>query len=234
MEKGIFVTGCDTGVGKTVIAGALAAAIKAQGLHVGVMKPVSTGSKQIDGKFVSDDARYLKEIIDSKDELDLINPISLEPPLAPTLAARKAGITIKHEKIWCAYRELQSRYDFLVVEGIGGLLVPVDEHLLVANMASKMDLPIVIVCRQYLGAINHTLLTVECAKGRDLRVKGIIINMLINGKEFVSEIEKYSPSPILGTIPFKNNISVADGTFGDIVQYCRQELNISLLMKKGI
>ncbi|MDR4505589.1 MAG: dethiobiotin synthase [Candidatus Scalindua sp.] len=234
MEKGIFITGCDTGVGKTVIAGALAAAIKAQGINVGVMKPISTGTRGIDGKFVSDDARYLKNIVDSKDEADLINPIRFAPPLAPTLAARTTGIKIKLDKVWSAFQELHRRHDFLVVEGIGGLMVPIDDHLFVADMASKMDLPIIIVCKHYLGAINHTLLTVECAKVRNLRIKGVIFNMLNNEKEFVTEIEKYSLLPNLGTIPFHKNISVADCTFGDIVEYFRQKMNIPMIMKKGI
>lgn len=233
MEKGIFITGSDTDVGKTVVAGALAAAIKAQGMNVGVMKPVSTGVKKFDGQLISDDARYLKEIVGSKDEEDLINPIRLEPPLAPTLAARQTGTNIKLEKVWSAFQELLSRHDFLVVEGIGGLLVPIDEHLLVADMASKMDLPIVIVCKHCLGAINHTLLTVECAKGRNLRIKGIIVNMLNNGEAFVTEIEKHTLLPILGTIPFYKNISVADCAFGDIVHYFQQEMNIARIMKRG-
>ncbi|MCP5005634.1 MAG: dethiobiotin synthase [Planctomycetes bacterium] len=232
MEKGIFITGIDTGVGKTVIAGALAAAIKAQGLNVGVMKPLSTGARKIDRKFISDDARYLKEIVDSKDEVDTINPIRLEPPLSPTMAARKTGITIKTDKIWSAFQELQSKHDFLVVEGIGGLLVPIDENILVADMASKMDLPIVIVCKHYLGAINHTLLTVECAKSRKLRIKGIIINMLNNGEEFVAEIEKYSCVPIIGTIQFNENISVANCNYGGTIEYFRQEMDIPYIMKK--
>ncbi|GJQ59924.1 MAG: dethiobiotin synthase [Candidatus Scalindua sp. AMX11] len=234
MEKGIFVTGSDTGVGKTVIAGALAATMKAQGLNVGVMKPVSTGARKIGEKFVSEDARYLKEIAGSVDELDLINPIRLEPPLAPTLAARKTGITIKLEKVWSAFKELQSRHDFLVVEGIGGLMVPIDEDHFVADMASKMDLPIVIVCKYYLGAINHTLLTVECAKSRNLRIKGLIINMLDKENEVVTEIEKFSHFPVLGTIPPNKNISVANCTFGNIVEYFKQEINILRIIKKGI
>ncbi len=234
MEKGIFITGIDTGVGKTVIAGALAAAIKAQGFNVGVMKPLSTGTRNIDRKSISGDGRYLKEIVESKDKADTINPIRLEPPLPPTIAARKTGITIKTDKIWSAFQELQSKHDFLVVEGIGGLMVPIDENILVADMASKMDLPIVIVCKHYLGAINHTLLTVECAKSRKLRIKGIIINMLNNGEEFVAEIEKYSCVPVIGTIPFNENISVANCNSGGTIEYFRQEMDLPYIMKKTL
>jgi dethiobiotin synthetase len=232
MEKGVFVTGSDTGVGKTVIAGAIAAAIKAHGLNVGVMKPVASGAKEIGGKLVSEDAVYLKKIIDSTDDDDLVNPILLKPPLAPTIAASKTGVTIDIDKIWKAYEELTNKHDFVVVEGIGGLMVPIDDTLFVADLVRKMDLPLVIVSRDYLGTINHTLLTVEYARSRNLRIKGIVINMLKNDDDFVREIEKYSSVPILGTIPLKENVCVEDCVYGDIVEHFRREINISNIMRK--
>jgi dethiobiotin synthetase len=232
MEKGVFVTGSDTGVGKTVIAGAIAAAMKAHGLDVGVMKPVASGAKEIKGKLVSEDAVYLKKIIDSTDDDDLVNPIRLKQPIAPTIAASKAGVPIDIDKIWKAYEELTNKHDFVVVEGIGGLMVPIDETMLVADMVRKMDLALVIVSRDYLGTINHTLLTVEYARSKKLRIKGIVINMLKNEDDFVREIEKYSSVPILGTIPFKENVSVENCVYGDIVEYFRREINISKIMRK--
>ena len=114
MEKGVFVTGIGTGVGKTVIAGAIAAAIKAHGLDVGVMKPVATGAKEIDGKLISEDAVYLKKIIDGTDDDDLVNPTRLKPALAPTMAASKTGIPIDLDKIWKAYDELTDKHGFVV------------------------------------------------------------------------------------------------------------------------
>ena len=234
MEKGVFVTGIDTGVGKTVVAGAIAAVIKAQGMDVGVMKPISTGARIIEGKLFSEDATYLKKIIDSTDDDELVNPIRLEPAAAPNLAASESGINIDLDKIWTAFNELSNKHDFIVIEGIGGLMVPVDEKLLVADMALKMDLALVIACKHNLGAINHTLLTVECAKKRNLRVKGIIINMLNDCKEFVEEIEKFSSAPILGTIPLKKDVSVENCTFGDIVEHFRRNINMSRIMRKEV
>ena len=232
MEKGVFVTGSDTGVGKTVIAGAIAAAIKAHGLDVGVMKPVASGAKKIEGKLVSEDAVYLKKIIDSTDDDDLVNPVRLEPSIAPTMAASKSGVPIDIDKIWKAYEALTNKHDFVVVEGIGGLMVPIDDTIFVADLVRKMDLALVIVSSDYLGAINHTLLTVEYARSRNIRIKGIVINMLKNGDDFVREIEKYSSVPILGTIPFKEEVSVEDCIFGDIVDYFRREINISKIMRR--
>ena len=232
MEKGVFVTGCDTGVGKTVIAGAIAASMKAHGLDVGVMKPIASGAKEIGDKLVSEDAVYLKKIIDSTDDDDLVSPIRLKPPIAPTIAAVKSGVTIDIDKVWKAYEVLSNRHDFVVVEGIGGLMVPVDDTLFVADLVRKMDLPLVIVGSDYLGTINHTLLTVEYAKSRKIRIKGIIINMLKGDDGFVREIEKYSSVPILGTIPFKENVSVENCVYGDIVEDLRREINISKIMRK--
>jgi dethiobiotin synthetase len=232
MEKGVFVTGSDTGVGKTVIAGAIAAAIKAHGLDVGVMKPVASGAKEIEGKLVSEDAVYLKKIIDSTDDDALVNPILLKPPIAPTIAASKTGVPIDIDKIWKAYEELTNKHDFVVVEGIGGLMVPIDDTLFVADLVRKMDLALVIVSRDYLGAINHTLLTLEYAKSRNIRIKGIVINMLKNGDDFVREIEKHSSAPVLGTIPILENVSVEDCVYGGIVEYFLREINISKIMRK--
>ena len=232
MEKGVFVTGCDTGVGKTVIAGAIAASMKAHGLDVGVMKPVASGAKEIENKLVSEDAVYLKRIIDSTDDDALVNPILLKPPIAPTIAASKAGILIDIDKILKAYEALTNKHDFVVVEGVGGLMVPIDDNLFVADLARKMDLALVIVTVDYLGAINHTLLTIEYARSRNLRIKGIVINMLKNGDDLVREIEKYSSVPILGTIPFKENVSVEDCIYGDIVEDFRREIDIPKIMRK--
>ncbi len=232
MEKGVFVTGIGTGVGKTVIAGAIAASMKAHGLDIGVMKPVASGAKEIDGRLVSEDAMYLKKIIDSTDDDELVSPILLKPPIAPTIAASKIGVPIDINKILKAYEELTNRHDFVVVEGVGGLMVPIDDTLFVADLVRKMDLSLVIVSSDYLGTINHTLLTVEYAKSRNIRIKGIVINMLKDGDDFIKEIEKYSSIPILGTIPFNENVSVENCVFGDSVEYFHREINISKIMRK--
>ncbi len=231
MEKGVFVTGSDTGVGKTVIAGAIAAVIKTQGLGTGVMKPIATGAKTIGGKLVSEDAGFLKKIIDSTDEDDIVNPIRLKPALAPTIAASESDVSIDLDKIWDAYEVLNGKHDFVVVEGIGGLMVPISDTLFVADMVRKIDLALVIVSKHCLGAMNHTLLTLEYAKSKNIRIKGIIINMLKDDDGFVREIRKYSSAPILGTIPFDENVSVENCVYGDIVECFRKEVNISKLMR---
>ena len=118
MTKGYFITGTDTGVGKTLVAGGLAALYKNKGLNVGVMKPVATGCKRVNNTLVSDDAVFLKISAEVEDEYELINPVSLEQPLAPTVAARLSNTKIDSDKINTAFDTLCERHEYMIVEGI--------------------------------------------------------------------------------------------------------------------
>ena len=212
MSKGYFITGTDTGVGKTLVAGGLAALHRSRGLNVGVMKPVATGCKRINNRLVSDDAVFLKLSAEVEDEYELINPVSLEQPLAPTVAARLSNTKIDTDKINTAYDTLCERHEYMIVEGIGGLLVPIDEYYFVVDMAEEMELPVIVVCRPTLGTINHTLLTVSYARQHGLDVKGIIVNEstencdTIVKKTNTDEIKRLTSLPILGTIPFHKKL----------------------------
>src|SRR4051812_47299506 len=119
-----LVTGTDTGIGKTLVAGGLAAAFARRGRAVGVMKPFATGARTLRGRLVSDDARFLRKAAGVDDSLDLINPICLKPPLAPAMAADVAKKVIDLGKVWAAWRTLTRRHSPMIVEGVGGLLVP--------------------------------------------------------------------------------------------------------------
>ena len=214
MCKGFFVTGTDTGVGKTVIAGGLAAMLKSQGLDVGVMKPVATGGKEIDGRIISEDAAFLMNMIDCQDPYDLVNPVCLAPALAPTVAARLSNKVIDMETVWKSFETLRAKHEFMIIEGIGGLLVPLSENFYVVDMAKRMNLPLIIVSRSGLGTINHTLLTISCALNKGLKIEGIIINNPdetcagVAEKTNPSEIERCSGIPILGVIPYDKEIDV--------------------------
>ncbi len=212
MTKGYFITGTDTGVGKTLVAGGLAALYKKQGLNVGVMKPVATGCKRVNNRLISDDAVFLKSLSEAEDEYELINPVSLEQPLAPTVAARLSNTKIDTDKINTAFDTLCERHEYMIVEGIGGLLVPIDEYYFVVDMAEEMELPVIVVCRPTLGTINHTLLTVSYARQHGLEVKGIIVNEsteqcdAILKKTNTDEIKRLTELPIIGTIPFDKRL----------------------------
>src|SRR5262247_1970348 len=155
MMRSFLVTGTDTGVGKTLVAGGIAAALARRGIDVGVMKPFATGAIRVGGRLVSEDAQFLKKAAGVDDPLDLINPSCLQPPLAPAMAARIAKKPIDLDKVWAAWRTLKARHSTMIVEGVGGLLVPLVTGFTVADLARRWNLPLVIVTRPTLGTINH-------------------------------------------------------------------------------
>ena len=137
--NGIFITGTGTEIGKTVVAGGFAASLKQAGVQVGVMKPISTGDAV--------DAQFLRHAAQVDDPLKLINPIHLRYPLAPSVSARLEGKQIDLSTIAAAFSKLKQKYDFLVVEGVGGIAVPLKDDFLVAHLISQLKLPILIVAR---------------------------------------------------------------------------------------
>jgi dethiobiotin synthetase len=170
--SGIFVTGTDTGAGKTLVACALVRGLRSLGLDVGVMKPVETGV----GAAGPRDALALREAAGVDDPLELVCPFALALPAAPTVAAAAEGRRIDLEVIRRAFATLASRHGCVVVEGAGGLLVPVSDGASMADLARELGLPLLVVARASLGTINHTLLTLEAARTRGLRVAGVVIS----------------------------------------------------------
>jgi len=170
--RGLFVTGTDTGVGKTLVACALVRGLRARGLDVGVMKPVETGVG--DGGPL--DARALREAAGVHDPLELVCPFALALPAAPTVAAAAEGRAIDLDAIRRAFATLAARHECMVVEGAGGLLVPLVGVASMADLAGELGLPLLVVARASLGTINHTLLTLEIARARALRLAGVVIS----------------------------------------------------------
>ena len=209
---GIFITGTDTEIGKTVVAGGLAAAFKAAGIDVGVMKPIASGGIQHKGRIVSEDAIFLKHAAQVDDALDLINPICLRHPLAPSVAAEIEGASIDLRQIDEAFAELCQRHEFIVVEGVGGIAVPICEEMFVADMAQRFQLPLLIVARPNLGTINHTVLTVEFARSYNLEICGIVLNGSQEESKGLAEatnpkeLARLTHLPILGTVPFDERL----------------------------
>ena len=161
-----------------MIAGGLAAALKASDVDVGVMKPIASGGVAREEHIVSEDAIFLKGAAQVDDDLDLINPICLQHPLAPSVAAEIEGVSIDLRQIDVAFDQLCRKHEFIIVEGIGGIAVPICADLLVADLAGRFQLPLLIVARPDLGTINHTLLTVAFARSFNLRPCGIVLNGL--------------------------------------------------------
>jgi len=211
-SAGIFITGTDTEIGKTVVAGGLAAALKAAGINVGVMKPIASGGVEHKGHIVSEDAIFLQHAAQVDDALDLINPICLRHPLAPSMAAEIEGASIDLRQIDKAFAELCQRHEFIVVEGVGGIAVPICEEILVADMAQRFQLPLLIVARPDLGTINHTVLTVEFARSYNLEVCGIVLNASQEESKGLAEetnpkeLARLTHLPILGIAPFDERL----------------------------
>ena len=170
--RGLFVTGTDTGVGKTVVACALARALRARGLDVGVMKPIETGV----GPGGPEDALALLRAAGSKAPLERICPQRFALAAAPTVAADAEGRAVDLDAIHDAYRATCEEHDFVLVEGAGGLLVPLTPDVTMADLAADLGLPVLIVARATLGTINHTALTLEVCRARKLPVVGVVIS----------------------------------------------------------
>ena len=173
--RGVFITGTDTGVGKTFVARGIAGMLQARGLRVGVMKPVETGCTNGDALHPADGAA-LRAAARSVAALTTICPYRFETPVAPDVAARLAGTRIDPAVILGAYRTIEASHDVILVEGAGGLLVPIVDRYTMADLARDMALPILLVVDSKLGAINHALLTLECARGRDLSTAAYVLN----------------------------------------------------------
>lgn len=172
--KGLFVTGTDTGVGKTLVSAALALFLRQRGIDVGVMKPAETGIA--DPARPGPDAELLRWAAGSADAPDLVSPCRLRLPLAPAVAAEKEGRPVDFSGLVEAARTLSARHDYLLVEGAGGLMVPLAGGLLMADLARELAFPLLVVCRPGLGTINHTLLTVFAARSIGIPVAGLLIN----------------------------------------------------------
>jgi dethiobiotin synthetase len=170
--RGLFVTGTDTGVGKTFVACALARGLRAAGIGVGVMKPIETGVPPTG----PEDARALQSAAGVEDPLELICPARFSLPASPEAAAQAERRSISRADLRKAFEFLARRHEFMLVEGAGGLLVPLDPHHDMADLARELDLPLLVVARGRLGTVNHTRLTLEVAEARGLEVFGVVVS----------------------------------------------------------
>ncbi|MFH1624631.1 MAG: dethiobiotin synthase [Pseudomonadota bacterium] len=236
MGRGVFVTGTDTEVGKTVVAAGLAGALKARGIDVGVMKPIATGATRTRNGLISNDVRFLLKSIECDDDLDLVNPITMELPLAPLVASRLDNLEIELDKVRESYLKLSQKHDFIVVEGIGGILVPIKEGYFVSDMIGEFGLPLIVVARPGLGTINHTLLTVREALRKGIEVRGFIINGMDEREGGIAErtnpkvIEEASHLPFLGVLPFDPKVEVSRLEMGDIIELTLKHIEIERIL----
>lgn len=209
MGIGIFLTGTDTAVGKTLVTGALARHLCRRGLSVGVMKPVETGVP--DHASEQSDTSRLVTAAASQDDLRLVNPFSFPQPTAPWAAARQASQTIELADITRCYGVIAARHHITLVEGIGGLLVPVGDAWDVRDLITELGLPVIVVGRAALGSINHARLTMEALHARHIPILALVLNQtspvssaLEREQETTtcSALRELITEPVLGPLPY--------------------------------
>jgi dethiobiotin synthetase len=214
---GLFFTGTDTGVGKTLVVSAVARILNRQGRGVVVCKPVATGAFWTGERWLSEDTLRLAQAAEMVDDLQKVTAWTFPDPVAPSVAARRQGIELKLGQIIQAVRERSERGKALLVEGIGGLLCPLTEKETVADLALALGLPLVVVARRSLGTLNHTLLTLEVARARGLVVAGVVVNETtppntLAEETNLEELQRRLAVPLLGVVPYQ--AAECDGGIG--------------------
>lgn len=180
-KPGLFITGTDTGVGKTVITCAIARALRreSKGHRVGVCKPMATGCRRDREGLVSEDAEALAHFADCRQPLDVINPVRYAMPVAPAVAAEASGDLVDREAISRSLALLDETSDVVLVEGVGGVMVPIDgrnPRVTVLDLAAELGYPVVVVCRAGLGTLSHTAMTVKLLEEAGCVVAGLVVN----------------------------------------------------------
>jgi dethiobiotin synthetase len=205
--KGIFVTGTDTGVGKTIVSAALAHFLTERGLNVGIMKPAESGVG--DPSRLGDDGSLLQWAASSSDAPEEISPYRLRAPLAPAQAAEKEKCFIDFSGLVATAQTLGNRHDFLIIEGAGGLMTPLSGGLLMADLAKEIGLPLLVVTAARLGTLNQTLLTIFAAQQMGIPVAGYVINRMPAQPDEAAEtaphtLASLASADILGVLPEVN------------------------------
>jgi dethiobiotin synthetase len=204
--NGLFVTGTDTGVGKTLFTCALLHAYASKGLRAVGMKPVAAGAVRENGVLVNEDVAAMRAASNVAAPLELVNPYCLEPPIAPHIAAAQASVTIDAERIAASYERLAGLADRVVVEGAGGFLVPLGADVDTADLARRLALPVVIVVGMRLGCLNHALLTAAAVRVAGLRLAGWVASHvdpdMLYADENVEALKARLDAPLIARIPY--------------------------------
>lgn len=206
--KGIFITGTDTEIGKTVATSLLARGLRERGTAVCPVKPVATGGLRKGNSLISEDVQFYKKVTGIEEDESALCSVCLEKPASPHLAARLEGKTIETGKLIEFMETLSLKHDGLLVEGIGGWLVPLAPDFLLADFAKKLNIPIIVVSANQLGTINHTLMTLATIRGMGMNPQGVIFTNPTPdtdkeiAKNNISTICEIGNIDILGNIPY--------------------------------
>lgn len=236
--QGFFITGTDTGVGKTVATACLLSLYQKHRLNVGVMKPIETGVDPECSSAANSDAKFLMEVCQSPDPLSEVCPVQLKIAASPLQAAKMDDRAIDMDRVINGFHRLSDKHDNLMVEGVGGLLVPLKPGYLVCDLIRDLGLPLLVVGKNALGTLNHTLLTLRAAEQAGIAIKGVILNRTEAGGGNAIEsghagiITGFSGVPVLGEIPFLGQISGKSFT-DDLMDEVEAGLDFRKLIEGG-
>ena len=225
--KSLFVTGTDTGIGKTCISAGIALALKKSGVNVGVMKPFMCGMKQKTGS-ADDDVTILTNAANVIDPRELVNPFFSPIPASPYTAAKNSGTKININHVLDSYEKLSKVHDVILVEGIGGIMTPILKNFSVIDLIKELHTNTLIVTSSKIGTVNHTVMTCKLCKNLEIPVKGLIINNFDSGGYPILELERdlsdLTDLPILCSLPHVNDFNI-DG----FAQMISDRINLSSL-----
>lgn len=200
-----FVTGTDTGIGKTLVSSAMLSLLAGSGLRAAGMKPVAAGLEEVDGAWRNEDVEQLHAAGNVDAPLELRCPYLLRAPMSPHLAARQDGVSITLQPLLSAFEELSARADAVVVEGVGGFCVPFGDDLDSADLAVALKLPVILVVGLRLGCLNHALLSVEAIRARGLVLAGWVASMvdpsMLAPQANLQTLRARLGAPLLGIVP---------------------------------
>lgn len=211
---GYFITGTDTDCGKTVVSLALLHAARHKGLRTAAMKPISCGCYHTPNGFRNEDAVALQQAASIELPYNLVNPIAFAPPISPNIAATRAAAPIALDQLVANFQAIKARApEWLLVEGCGGWLVPLDEKTTLAELARALQLPVLLVVGLRLGCLNHSLLTVAAIQQSGLPLAGWIANHLSPDMDAATEniqtLEQHIPAPRWATLPYQTTLDIA-------------------------
>ncbi|HEX2106611.1 MAG TPA: dethiobiotin synthase [Nitrososphaera sp.] len=229
--RGIFVTGTDTGIGKTAIAAGLAWALRRRKIDVGVMKPFATAKRAFSKRYRSQDTALLARASGVNDDDCDLNPFFYPIAASPFSATElKYGPPVDTKNALQRLKTLGRKHQFMIVEGIGGIMVPLTESEFVIDFAKQASLPLIIVSTAKLGTLNHTLLTIMACKKRHLKIAGIILNKTSRKPDIVEQktasiLERLTDIKVLAQIPFSK-----EANYSCIGRQLEEKLDIQMLL----
>ena len=209
--KSYFITGTDTDVGKTIITAGLARCLVDEGINLGVMKPFAAADIQ-HSEFKSEDVEILSKAAKVNDPESLLNPQFFEIPASPYTASQNLGVEVDIEVVKSSYNKLLEKHEMMLVEGMGGILVPITKNYYVTHLIKEMNLDAILVTRTKIGAVNHALMSWKICQDFDIPLKGIIINSFDSegypADELKRDLEDLTGVPVLGIIPRIDDLNI--------------------------